>query len=102
MLNILLGIGLSGIYVTIKSGQGAHHRHPDRPMKYKPYQIDVGGTLIISGVTLLVTLLGLLIVVPLNGWKMDRKIGWGLVALWSASTIGNVVVEVLGWDSKIG
>ena len=71
-------------------------------MKYKPYQIDVGGTLIISGVTLLVTLLGLLIVVPLNGWKMDRKIGWGLVALWSASTIGNVVVEVLGWDSKIG
>lgn len=101
MLNILLGIGVSGIYVTIKSGQGAHHRHPDRPMKYKPYQIDVGGTLIISGVTLLVTLLGLLIVVPLNGWKMDRKIGWGLIALWSASTIGNVVVEVLGWDSKI-
>lgn len=102
MLNILLGIGLSGIYVTIKHGQGAHLRHPDKPMKYKPYQIDVGGTLIISGVTLLVTLLGLLIVVPLNGWKMDRKIGWGLVALWSASTIGNVVVEVFGWDIKLG
>lgn len=101
MLNILLGIGLSGLYITIKSGQGAHHRHPNKPMKYKPYQIDVGGTLIISGVTLLVTLVGLLIVVPLNGWKMDRKIGWGLIALWSASTIGNVAVEVFGWDSSI-
>lgn len=99
MLNILLGIGLSGLYMTIKSGQGAHHHHPDHPMKYKPYQIEVGGTLIISGVTLLITLLGLLIVVPLNGWKMDRKIGWGLIALWCISTIGNVIVEVLDWDS---
>ena len=101
MLNILLGIGISGLVITIKSGQGAHHRHPDKPMKYKPYQIDVSGTLIISGVTLLVTLLGLLILVPLNKWRMDRKIGLGLIALWSASTIGNVAVEVLGWDSRI-
>ena len=101
MLNILLGIGISGLAVTIRSGQGAHHRHPDKPIKYKPYQIEVSGTLIISGVTLLVTLLGLLVLVPLNKWKMDRKIGWGLIALWSASTIGNVVVEVFGWDSRI-
>lgn len=101
MLNILLGIGLSGLYTTIKSGQGAHHRHPNKPIRYKPYQIDVGGTLIISGVTLFVTLLGLLIAVPLNGWKMDRKIGWGLIALWSASSIVNLVVEVLGWDGSI-
>lgn len=101
MLNILLGIGISGLIITIQSGQGAHHRHPDKPTKYKPYQIEVGGTLIISGVTLLVTLLGLLILVPLNKWKMDRKIGWGLIALWSASTIGNVAVEVFGWDSRI-
>lgn len=101
MLNILLGIGISGLVVTIRSGQGAHLRHPDKPIKYKPYQIEVGGTLIISGVTLLVTLLGLLVLVPLNKWKMDRKIGWGLIALWSASTIGNVAVEVSGWDGRI-
>ena len=101
MLNILLGIGISGLVVSIRSGQGAHHRHPDKPIKYKPYQIEVGGTLIISGVTLLITLLGLLILVPLNKWKMDRKIGWALIALWSASTIGNVAVEVSGWDGGI-
>lgn len=97
MLNILLGIGLSGLYMTIKGGKGWHERHPTSPVKYKPYQLEISGTLVISGVTLLVTLLGLLVVVPMNGWKMDRRIGWGLLALWTASTIGNVVVEVLGW-----
>ena len=97
MLNILLGIGLSGLYMTIKGGKGWHERHPSRPVKYEPYQLEVSGTLVISGVTLLITLLGLLVVVPLNKWKMDRRIGWGLVALWTASTIGNLVVEVLGW-----
>lgn len=101
MLNILLGIGLSGLYMTIKAGNGRHERHPNKPVKYKPYSIDVGETLIISGITLLVTLLGLLIVVPLNRWRMDRKIGWGLVALWCASTIGNVAVEVTGWGQNI-
>ena len=100
MLNILLGIGISGLYMTIQEGNGWHKRHPNRPVKYKPYQLEVSGTLVISGVTLLVTLLGLLIVVPLNSWKMDRRIGWGLVTLWAASTIGNVVVEVLGWGKE--
>lgn len=101
MLNILLGIGLSGLYMTIKAGNGRHERHPSKPMKYKPFSIDVGEMLIISGITLLVTLLGLLVVVPLNRWTMDRKIGWGLVALWCASTIGNVAVEVMGWGQNI-
>lgn len=97
MLNILLGIGLSGLYMTIRGGEKRHERHPDRALRYKPYQIEVGGTLLISGATLLVTLAGLLVVVPLRGWRMDRYVGWGLVVLWTLSTIGNVVVEVMGW-----
>jgi solute carrier family 24 (sodium/potassium/calcium exchanger), member 6 len=101
MLNILLGIGVSGLYITIRHGAKAHHKHPDRPIKYKPYEIEVSTTLLISGITLLVTLVGLLAVVPLNGWKMDRKIGWGLICLWSLSTVGNVVVEVLGWGGDL-
>ena len=101
MLNILLGVGLSGLYMTIHGGERRHHKHPDQPMKYKPYHIEIGGTLLISGVTLLVTLLGLLIVVPMRGWWMDRKVGWGLIVLWTLSTIGNVIVEVFGWGSEI-
>ena len=99
MLNILLGIGLSGLYMTIQKGEQRHEKHPGRPMKFKPYQIEVGGTLIISGVTLLVTLAGLLVVVPLRGWWMDKKVGWGLIVLWTLSTIGNVIVEITGWAS---
>ena len=95
MLNILLGIGLSGLYMTIRESNGRHEGHPNRPIKYKPYQIEVGGTLIISGITLLITLIGLLIVVPLNKWVMDKRIGWGLVILWCINTLGNLAVEVL-------
>ena len=100
MLNILLGIGLSGLYMTIQGGERRHEKHPGRPIRYKPYQIEVGGTLLVSGVTLLVTLAGLLVVVPMRGWWMDRRVGWGLVALWCASTIGNVAVEIVGWGKE--
>lgn len=100
MLNILLGIGLGGMYMTIHNGQHRHHKHPDKPIKYKPYELEVSTTLMISGITLLITLMGLLIVVPLNGWRMDRKIGIGLIALWTLSTIGNVVCEVLGFGME--
>lgn len=97
MLNILLGIGLSGLYMTIRDGRHKHDKHPDRPIYYKPYQLEINPTLVISGVTLVITLLGLLLVVPLNKWSMDRKVGWALVVLWTASTVGNVLVEVMGW-----
>lgn len=96
MLNILLGIGLSGLYMTIHGEEHRHAKHPTWPVKYKPYAIEVGGTLLISGVALLVTLLGLLIVVPLRGWWMDRRVGYGLLTLWTLSTLGNVIVEVVG------
>ncbi|KAL9603410.1 MAG: hypothetical protein Q9179_002215 [Wetmoreana sp. 5 TL-2023] len=101
MLNILLGIGLSGLYMTIRDGHRNHDKHPDRPIRYKPYQLEVSPTLIISGVTLLVTLLGLLVVVPLNKWTIDRRVGLALVALWTASTVGNVIVEVMGWGWEV-
>lgn len=101
MLNILLGIGLSGLYMTIRDGRHKHDKHPDRPIHYKPYQIEINPTLVISGITLVITLLGLLLVVPLNKWRMDRRVGWALVVLWTASTVGNVLVEVMGWGWDI-
>jgi sodium/potassium/calcium exchanger 6 len=102
MLNILLGIGISGCYITIKGGNKQHDKHPDRPIHFKPYHIDVSTTLVISGATLLATLVGLLVAVPARGWKMDKTIGWGLVALWSASTLANVAVEIVGLSSSVG
>ncbi|KAI9893649.1 MAG: hypothetical protein M1814_006445 [Vezdaea aestivalis] len=101
MLNILLGIGCGGLYMTLKQGAKHARKHPHSGAKYKPYVIEIGSTLVISGATLMVILIGLLIVVPLNGWRMDRKIGWGLVALWVISTGGNLAVELSGLGGKI-
>ncbi|KAJ9142183.1 Sodium/calcium exchanger protein [Pleurostoma richardsiae] len=96
LLNILLGIGIGGAWMTVKHADQKHHKHPDRPMDYKPYKLEVGGTLLISAVTVLLTLIVLLIVVPANRWMMTRKIGWGLIAIWSLSTIVNLAVEMTG------
>jgi sodium/potassium/calcium exchanger 6 len=101
MLNILLGIGLSGVYMTVTKGEHRHERHPDRPVHFAPYHIAVSTTLVISGATLLFTLAGLLVAVPMRRWKMDKTIGWGLVVLWCVSTAVNVLVEVLGFSSDV-
>jgi len=100
MMNILLGIGISGLYMTIKEADHKQADHPDRPVKYKPYTVNVSGSLIISATTLIVTLVGLLIVVPLSKWHMTRRIGWGLILLWSTGTIVNIIIEVTGaWSN---
>jgi sodium/potassium/calcium exchanger 6 len=96
MLNILLGIGIGGLYMTIKEANRKHDKHPGKNMKYKPYEIEVSGTLLVSAITLLVTLVGLLIVVPMNKWMMNRRIGWGLIILWAISTVVNLTVELSG------
>ncbi|RMZ73881.1 sodium calcium exchanger [Pyrenophora seminiperda CCB06] len=101
MLNILLGVGLSGCYMIITKGEHRHEKHPDQSVHFRPYHIVVSTTLVISGATLLVTLAGLLVAVPLRKWRMDRVIGWGLVTLWFLSTAVNVLVEVLGYSSNV-
>ncbi|KAG2412621.1 hypothetical protein HFD88_010178 [Aspergillus terreus] len=89
MLNILLGIGLGGLYMTMNA-------KPETIIANGgTYQIAISKVLVISGATLLTTLVGLLIVVPLNRWRMDRRIGWGLVILWIVSTLANVIAELV-------
>lgn len=95
MLNILLGIGLSGMYLILTAaGDRVDREH--KKWKLKPYHIDVSKTLLISGATLLVTLLMLLVIVPIKRWKMDRSLGWLLIGIWLVSTGANVGVEMSG------
>lgn len=89
MLNILLGVGISGIYIgALRNGEG--------------YKVQVSGTLVISAATLLITLVFLLVAVPANGWRMSRRIGWVMVGLWVVSTVINLGVEVGGVGWKLG
>jgi solute carrier family 24 (sodium/potassium/calcium exchanger), member 6 len=100
MLNILLGIGLSGLYITFHGANERNKKHPDKPMKFKPFYVEVSRTLMISGATLLVTLVFILVAVWRRRWKMDRFIGITLITLWVVSTIGNVIGEILGWGKR--
>jgi solute carrier family 24 (sodium/potassium/calcium exchanger), member 6 len=105
MLNILLGIGVGGLYMSLhpphklqrqlESHSGSSSFAVSMLAPKETYEISISKTLIISGATLVVILIGLLIVVPLNGWMMDRKIGFGLIALWTVSTVGNVIAEIV-------
>lgn len=96
MLNILLGIGIGGVLMMVQKANHKHHKHPDEPYTYGPYPIQIGGTLMISAITLLIILVGMLVLVPMNNWVLSRKIGWGLIAAWTVSTIVNVAVELTG------
>lgn len=95
-MNILLGIGLGGAWQTIQAANKKHAKHPDRPFAYLPYHISVNGTLVVSAVTLLVTLVFLLVALPYNKWIMSRRIGWLLIGLWTVSTTANLAIEITG------
>jgi solute carrier family 24 (sodium/potassium/calcium exchanger), member 6 len=101
MLNILLGVGISGSYMVLRKEERKRHKHPEKPPHFQPYHVVVSTTLVISGVTLLVTLVGLLVMVPMRKWKMDKMVGWSLIALWATSTFANVLVEMLGFSSEV-
>ncbi|KAI0970253.1 Sodium/calcium exchanger protein-domain-containing protein [Xylaria arbuscula] len=96
LLNILLGIGLGGAYQTINAANKHHIKHPDEPYQYRPYHIQVTGTLMVSTLALLMTLFALLVIVPMNKWMMTKRLGWGLIGLWTASTVTNLAIEITG------
>lgn len=101
MLNILLGIGLGGVWMMIQAAKHRFKKHPDKPFKYKPYKIQIDGTLMVSAIILLATLLLLLVVVPMNKWILSRKIGYGLIGIWAVGTAINVIIEVTGVWSEV-
>jgi sodium/potassium/calcium exchanger 6 len=83
MLNIMVGIGVSCLVVMIQQKKTED-----------VYKIELSPTLIISGATLLLTLLLLLIAVPLNNWEMSRTIGCITILFWAVSTVLNVIIEL--------
>lgn len=83
MLNILLGVGISGSYVISQSGG-------------EPYTLHFSPTLMSSTFGLLSLLIATLIVVPLNGYVLTRAWGWCLVSAYVVVMGVNLWVE-LGW-----
>ncbi|KAK9472477.1 Sodium/calcium exchanger protein-domain-containing protein, partial [Dipodascopsis tothii] len=84
MLNILLGIGISGL-ATIPAGRNGD----------AGYSITISPSLVISGAALLANLVLFLVCVPWSGWRMTRRLGMVSVAIWVVSTTVNVTREAI-------
>ncbi|GAA5986234.1 hypothetical protein JCM5350_007592 [Sporobolomyces pararoseus] len=82
MLNILLGVGLSGTYLIMSSPN------------HEPIHVEMGRTLMVSGVGLFTILVGSLIVVPLNGFRMTKRIGGFLIGAYTIVLTMNVITEI--------
>ena len=80
MLNILLGVGLSGSYIMNKTGES--------------YVLEFSDTLLVSTIGLLVLLFSTLFFVPMNDYFLNKR--WGIFLIFSYVTIMsiNVYVEV--------
>jgi sodium/potassium/calcium exchanger 6 len=84
MLNILLGVGISGSYVIHTTAE--------------PYRLHFSNTLLVSTIGLLTLLVTTLIFVPLNNYFLPRKWGVFLICFYVVIMTVNIVVEVLGFD----
>lgn len=81
MLNILLGIGISGTYNIRQTGTDYY---------LFPFSIS----LVITSAGLLAILLATLVFVPLNDYFLPRSWGVVLIMTYGALMIANVVVEI--------
>lgn len=80
MLNILLGIGLSGTFVISQTGE--------------PYPVEFGNTLLVSCVGLLTLLIATLVFVPWNGFYLDKRWGIFLILSYLCIMAANILVEI--------
>lgn len=79
MLNILLGIGISGSYITHQTAA--------------PYELSYSTTLFVSTIGLLILLAATLVYVPFNDYYLTRRWGIALVSFYLILMITNIFVE---------
>ncbi|GAA6037289.1 hypothetical protein JCM8097_008665 [Rhodosporidiobolus ruineniae] len=90
MLNLLLGVGVSGTYLIAFPPSWSGRT----PGAYEPIHIEMGRTLLVSGVGLFAILVGAMVVVPLNNYRMSKRVGAALIAAYSVVLTCNILVEI--------
>lgn len=80
MLNILLGIGITGTYITRQTNEA--------------YPLEFSTTLFMTGLGLLAILLATLVFVPCNGYFLPRTWGVALIVAYLCLMTANIVVEI--------
>ncbi|CDS05494.1 hypothetical protein LRAMOSA08022 [Lichtheimia ramosa] len=79
LLNMVLGVGVSSSYQIFKTG--------------KPYQLDIAPTILVSAAGLIMVLLSTLVVVNLNGYYINKRLGIWMIAIYMICCIINVTLE---------
>jgi sodium/potassium/calcium exchanger 6 len=80
MLNILLGVGISGSYIIYHSGV--------------PYHLHFSETLMVSAIGLLTLLVVTLVFVPWHGYFLTKQWGVFLIVCYTIIMSLNVFVEL--------
>jgi sodium/potassium/calcium exchanger 6 len=83
LLNILLGVGVSGTYM-IQQSPSPHY-----------YALTFSPTLISSAIGLLMLLIGTLFFVPMNDYHLTKRGGWLLIASYAVIMAVNVAIELI-------
>lgn len=81
MLNMLLGVGIAGSYITSQTGE--------------PYMLHFSRTLLVSSIGLLALLIMTAVFVPLNNYYLPRTWGIFLIASYIVIMSVNIIVEAL-------
>lgn len=79
ILDMVLGVGISSTYQTWITG--------------KPYALDVAPTILISSCGLITVLLSTLVVVNINGYHINKSLGWWMIIIYSTCCVVNVLLE---------
>lgn len=86
LLNILLGISVSGIYVSIRD------LHTKREPESISLQVDK--SLFIEAGMVLLTILFVFCAMIWTRWKFTKAVGLILIAVWVVGTIANVALKI--------
>ncbi|OZJ04702.1 hypothetical protein BZG36_02530 [Bifiguratus adelaidae] len=82
MLNILLGIGASTIYLEL--------------WLRKPLMVPLSPNLLVTSAGILITMMSSAVFVWMNGFRISRGLGFFWIVLYLCTTITNLVLEIRG------
>lgn len=78
-IDMVLGVGISSAYQAFKTGH--------------PYELDIAPSILVSCSGLITVLLSTLVVVNLNGYVINKGLGWWMIIVYSTCCLINVLLE---------
>lgn len=76
---MVLGVGISSTYQALKTGV--------------PYKLDIAPSILVSSTGLIIVLLSTLVVVNLNGYCINKELGWWMIIVYCICCVINVLLE---------